>query len=495
MEASQSREFNLYHDIQARTAGALYLGVVGPVRTGKSTFIKKFMDLCVLPNMPEGHEKQQLVDELPQSSGGRTITTTEPKFIPKQAAQIQLADDTRIRVRLVDCVGFMVEGAAGHTEDGSERMVKTPWFTQEIPFTQAAEIGTGKVIGDHSTVGIVVTTDGSFGELPRENYRVPEEKTITQLQKLKKPFLVILNSSTPEAESTRQIAREIGDKYGVTVTVMNCERMEKKDVELILQRVLEEFPIMLMEFYMPKWVEMLPMEHKLKMDLLSHVREIMDNLNKMRDVMENRPEFASDYVKRCKVDRIDMAQGRVVLHVDVDERFYYEMLSELMGVEVKGEYHLISVIRELTDMKKEYSKVLHAIDSVRQRGYGVVTPERDEILLDKPELIRHGNKFGVKIKSNSPSIHMIRANIETEIAPIVGTQEQAQDLIRYIDEAKESENGIWETNIFGKTIEQLVEDGIAGKIAMIGEESQVKLQDTMQKIVNDSNGGMVCIII
>ena len=240
---------------------------------------------------------------------------------------------------------------------------------------------------------------------------------------------------------------------------------------------------------------MLPMEHKLKMDLLSHVREIMDNLNKMRDVMENRPEFASDYVKRCKVDRIDMAQGRVVLHVDVDERFYYEMLSELMGVEVKGEYHLISVIRELTDMKKEYSKVLHAIDSVRQRGYGVVTPERDEILLDKPELIRHGNKFGVKIKSNSPSIHMIRANIETEIAPIVGTQEQAQDLIRYIDEAKESENGIWETNIFGKTIEQLVEDGIAGKIAMIGEESQVKLQDTMQKIVNDSNGGMVCIII
>ena len=223
MEASQSREFNLYHDIQARTAGALYLGVVGPVRTGKSTFIKKFMDLCVLPNMPEGHEKQQLVDELPQSSGGRTITTTEPKFIPKQAAEIPLADDTRIRVRLVDCVGFMVEGAAGHTENGSERMVKTPWFTQEIPFTQAAEVGTAKVISDHSTVGIVVTTDGSFGELPRENYRIPEEKTITQLQKLKKPFLVILNSSTPEAESTKQLAREIGEKYAVTVTIMNCE--------------------------------------------------------------------------------------------------------------------------------------------------------------------------------------------------------------------------------------------------------------------------------
>ena len=486
MEASQSREFNLYHDIQARTAGALYLGVVGPVRTGKSTFIKKFMDLCVLPNMPEGHEKQQLVDELPQSSGGRTITTTEPKFIPKQAAEIPLADDTRIRVRLVDCVGFMVEGAAGHTENGSERMVKTPWFTQEIPFTQAAEVGTAKVISDHSTVGIVVTTDGSFGELPRENYRIPEEKTITQLQKLKKPFLVILNSSTPEAESTKQLAREIGEKYAVTVTIMNCERMEKKDVEWILQSVLEEFPIMLMEFYMPKWVEMLSPEHKLKMDLLSHVREMMEHLNKMRDVMENRPEFTSDYVKRCKIEQIDMAQGRVILRVDVDERFYYEMLSELMGVEVKGEYHLISVIRELTDMKNEYSKVLHAIDSVRQRGYGVVTPERDEILLDK---------FGVKIRSQSPSIHMIRANIETEIAPIVGTQEQAQDLIQYIDEAKKSETGIWETNIFGKTIEQLVEDGIAGKIAMIGEESQIKLQDTMQKIVNDSNGGMVCIII
>ena len=246
---------------------------------------------------------------------------------------------------------------------------------------------------------------------------------------------------------------------------------------------------------MPKWVEMLSPEHKLKMDLLSHVREMMEHLNKMRDVMENRPEFTSDYVKRCKIEQIDMAQGRVILRVDVDERFYYEMLSELIGVEVKGEYHLISVIRELTDMKNEYSKVLHAIDSVRQRGYGVVTPERDEILLDKPELIRHGNKFGVKIRSQSPSIHMIRANIETEIAPIVGTQEQAQDLIQYIDEAKKSETGIWETNIFGKTIEHLVEDGIAGKIAMIGEESQIKLQDTMQKIVNDSNGGMVCIII
>jgi len=454
---SNDKEFNLYHDIQARTAGALYLGVVGPVRTGKSTFIKKFMDYCVLPGMPEGHEKQQLIDELPQSSGGRTITTTEPKFIPKQAAEITLADDTRIKVRLVDCVGFMVDGAVGHTEDGSERMVKTPWFTQEIPFTQAAEIGTNKVIGDHSTIGIVVTTDGSFGELPRESYRAPEERTIAELQKLKKPFLVILNSSHPEAEETRKLAERMRESYGVNVLPINCERMEKAQIHQILEETLAEFPVMLMEFYMPKWVEMLPTEHKLKQDLISHVRDIMEGSNKMRDVMEKKPEFSSDYVRRCKIDQINMATGNVRLHVDVDDTFYYEMLSDLMGVEVKGEYHLISVIKELTDMKREYTKVLNAMDSVRHKGYGVVTPERDEILLDKPELIRHGNKFGVKIRSSSPSIHMIRANIETEIAPIVGTEEQAKDLINYIVEAEDSEQGIWDTNIFGKTIEQLVD--------------------------------------
>ena len=271
--------------------------------------------------------------------------------------------------------------------------------------------------------------------------------------------------------------------------------MGKKELLTILEDVLEEFPIVRMEFYMPKWVEMLPMEHKLKQDLLLHVREMMDSLNQMRDVMDKKIEFTSDYVRQCKIDQVDMSTGCVRLHMDVDDIFYYEMLSDMMGVEVKGEYHLISVIRELTDMKREYRKVLSAMDSVRHKGYGVVTPEREEIVLDKPELIRHGNKFGVKIRSNSPSIHLIRSNIETEIAPIVGTEEQAKDLIKYIDEACDSEQGIWETNIFGKTVEQLVDDGITGKLSMIGEESQIKLQDTMQKIVNDSNGGMVCIII
>ena len=495
MTMSSDKEFDLYRDIQMRTGGTLYLGVVGPVRTGKSTFIKKFMDYLVLPYMSEGHDKQQLIDELPQSSGGKTITTTEPKFIPKQPAQITLGEDTQINVRLVDCVGFMVEGAVGHMEEENERMVKTPWFAQEIPFTQAAEIGTNKVIGDHSTIGIVVTTDGSFGELPRENYRQAEEKTIKELQKLKKPFIVLLNRVHTESEEVRQLATHIGEKYGVNVSTVNCEQMGKKELLTILEDVLEEFPIVRMEFYMPKWVEMLPMEHKLKQDLLLHVREMMDSLNQMRDVMDKKIEFTSDYVRQCKIDQVDMSTGCVRLHMDVDDIFYYEMLSDMMGVEVKGEYHLISVIRELTDMKREYRKVLSAMDSVRHKGYGVVTPEREEIVLDKPELIRHGNKFGVKIRSNSPSIHLIWANIETEIAPIVGTEEQAKDLIKYIDEACDSEQGIWETNIFGKTVEQLVDDGITGKLSMIGEESQIKLQDTMQKIVNDSNGGMVCIII
>lgn len=495
MDNLPNKEFHLYKDIQSRTGGEIYLGVVGPVRTGKSTFIKRFMDIMVLPYMTEEHERVRAQDELPQSSGGKTITTTEPKFIPKEAAQITLGDDIDVNVRLIDCVGYMIEGAGGHMEDDVERMVKTPWSAEEIPFTQAAEIGTRKVINDHSTIGIVITCDGSFGEIPRENYIPAEERTIEELKKIHKPFIVLVNTEKPHSESSLRLAEEISNKYQVSAMPVNCEQLKREDINHIMEKILYEFPLTMVEFYMPKWVEMLPNTHRMKADVIAKIKDLMGQLGCVKDVAGGGISLDSEYLRKCKIDSVDMATGCVTVSLDMDDSYYYEMLSDLIGESITSEYQLLSVLKEMAKMKQEYVKVLHAVEAVRCKGYGVVTPERDEIILDKPEIIRHGNKFGVKIKAESPSIHMIRANIETEISPIVGTEEQAQDLIRYISDAGTSEDGIWETNIFGKTVEQLVNDGITGKIAVIGEESQVKLQETMQKIVNDSNGGMVCIII
>ncbi len=486
--------YDLYRDIQQRTGGEIYIGVLGPVRTGKSTFIKRFMEELVLPYMEDEHAKARAQDELPQSAGGKTITTTEPKFIPNEAAEVTLNGDIAVSVRLIDCVGYMVEGAAGHMEEEAERMVKTPWFDYEIPFTQAAEIGTDKVMNDHSTIGLVITTDGSFGEIPRGNYLEAEERTITALKKLHKPFLVLVNSQKPYSEEARKTAREIGEKYGVSVVTVNCEQLKKDDINMLLENVLYEFPISSMEFYMPKWVEMLPEENRMKQDLVQRVKQLMKDYNTIRDVLEKPVDLESEYIRRCKTDTVRLSDGCIRITLDVEESYYYEMLTEMVGENISDEYQLISKLKSFAAMKHEYAKVLDAVNMVRIKGYGVVTPDKDEIILERPELIKHGNKFGVKIKASSPSIHMIRANIETEIAPIVGTQEQAEDLIAFINQT-DAQNGIWGTNIFGKTVEQLVNDGITAKVAVLGEESQMKLQDTMQKIVNDSNGGMVCIII
>lgn len=488
------REFDLYSDIQKRTNGEIYIGVLGPVRTGKSTFIKRFMDEMVLPNMEDENARMRAKDELPQSAGGRTITTTEPKFIPSEAALVTLEDGVAAKVRLIDCVGYMVEGAAGHMEEDTERMVRTPWFDYEIPFTQAAEIGTDKVMNDHSTIGLVVTTDGSIGDIPRENYLEAEEKTILALQRLRKPFLVLVNSQKPYSEDAAAVTDFLRQKYGVSAMPVNCEQLKREDINKILENILYEFPLSAIEFYMPKWVEMLPADNRMKQDIIAKVRELVPAYDKVRDVRNQPVNLDSEYVKRCKADAIRLSDGIVRVMLDVDESYYYEMLTEMVGEEIADEYQLIHKLQEFASMKKEYAKVLDAVHMVRMKGYGVVTPEKEEITLDKPELIKHGNKFGVKIHANSPSIHMIRANIETEIAPIVGTKEQADDLIRYINQADMAQ-GIWETNIFGKTVEQLVNDGISSKIVSLGEESQMKLQDTMQKVVNDSNGGMVCIII
>ncbi|MGN0402719.1 MAG: stage IV sporulation protein A [Acetatifactor sp.] len=489
-----SSTYDLYRDIQQRTGGEIYIGVLGPVRTGKSTFIKRFMEELVLPYMEDEHARQRAQDEMPQSAGGKTITTTEPKFIPNEAADLTLNGDITVSVRLIDCVGYMVEGAAGHMEEDAERMVKTPWFDYEIPFTQAAEIGTDKVMNDHSTIGLVVTTDGSFGEIPRANYLEAEERTILALKKLGKPFLVLVNSQKPYSEDAKNTAGEINEKYGVTAIPVNCEQLKKEDINMLLENVLYEFPLSSMEFYMPKWVEMLPGDNAMKTALVEKVRELMKEYTTIRDVLEKPISMESEYIRRCKTDSVSLSDGCVRVMLDVEEAYYYQMLTEMVGESITDEYQLIQKLKQFANMKKEYTKVLDAVNMVRIKGYGVVTPEKEEIQLEKPELIKHGNKFGVKIRASSPSIHMIRANIETEIAPIVGTEEQARDLITYINQT-DAAKGMWDTNIFGKTVEQLVNDGITAKVAVIGEESQLKLQDTMQKIVNDSNGGMVCIII
>ena len=493
MEHYSENTYDLYKDIQLRTGGEIYIGVVGPVRTGKSTFIKRFMDLLVLPSMTKEEEKNRARDELPQSAGGKTITTTEPKFIPQEAAEISLSEDIQVKVRLIDCVGYMVDGATGHMEDNAERMVKTPWFEEAIPFTKAAEIGTQKVITDHSTLGVVVTTDGTIGELERNQYLQAEERTIQELKRLQKPFVVLLNSTRPYSEETQQIAEEIKAKHHVAVLPMNCMQMKTEDIYKVLREVLQEFPIASMEFFLPKWVESLPNTHPLKADMITKLKNYMEKVARMKDVIQKEPEMQSTYVTRCTCTQISMSDGRIVFYLDVDEKYYYDMLSEMTGEEIKSQYQLLNLLKNYRNQKQEYEKVLQAMESVRLGGYGVVTPNREEILLEEPQIVKHGNQFGVKIKAESPSIHMIRANVATEIAPIVGNEQQAQDLIHYIKGEKEKE--IWDTNIFGKTLEQLIFEGIGNKLSSIGEESQRNLQETMQKILNESNGGMIFIII
>ena len=488
--------FDVYKDIQARTNGEIYIGVVGPVRTGKSTFIKRFMDLLVIPNIEDVHSKERAIDELPQSAAGKTIMTTEPKFIPKEAAEIKISDDTVVNIRLIDCVGYMVEGASGHIENEQERLVKTPWFDHDIPFTQAAELGTKKVINDHSTIGIVVTTDGSFGDIDRANYVIPEERTIAELKRLGKPFIVLLNSNRPYSDETVALADEIATNNKVSVIPINCAQLKKEDITRIMESILEEFPIAQLNFYTPKWVEMLPSDHWLKEDLINAVKGILKRMHLIRDVNPSNLLTDSKFVKGFKIDTIQMKDGSVRLQVNFDDKYYYEILSDLIGVDINDEYQLIGTLKRLANMKNQYEKIENAYEEVQCKGYGVVTPAFEEISVDEPEIIRHSGKYGVKIRAQAPSIHMIKASIETEITPIVGNEDQAKDLITYIaNNTKGNPNGIWETNIFGKSIKQLVEDGINSKVNKLTDESQQKLQDTMQKIVNDSNGGLICIII
>lgn len=488
-------QFNVYKDMKARTNGEIYIGVVGPVRTGKSTFIKRFMNLMVLPNIEDENQRNRANDELPQSSSGKTIMTTEPKFVPNEAVSIQVEDEIDLNVRLIDCVGYMVDGAAGHMEGEEERLVKTPWFDYEIPFTKAAAIGTKKVITEHSTIGVVVTCDGSFGEIEAKQYEKSEMETIQQLKALKKPFVVLLNTVHPYSEETKKLARQKEEQYQAKILPMNLEQLKKEDVYLILKSVLMEFPISSIGFYVPRWTETLSKDHPLKKELLETARKIIESKSTMNDIYE-KDETNHGYIKNWKLDTVAMDTGAVTVQVKVDDSYYYEFLSDTIGFQIRNEYEFIKIMRELAQKKKEYEEVGEALGAVKQRGYGVVTPTKDDITLEEPRIVKHGNKYGVKIKASAPSIHMIRANISTEIAPIVGEEYQAKDLMDYIEKGSgEPGESMWDVNIFGKTLEQLVGDGMQSKALKMTEESQQKLQDTMEKIVNESNGGLVCIII
>ncbi|MCR4803842.1 MAG: stage IV sporulation protein A [Lachnospiraceae bacterium] len=489
-------QYQVYEDMKMRTNGEMYIGVVGPVRTGKSTFIKRFMNLMVIPEIEDMNSRERAIDELPQSANGKTIMTTEPKFIPKEAIEIKIGNEVSTKIRMIDCVGYMVEGASGALEDEKERLVKTPWFDKEIPFSQAAEIGTQRVIREHSTIGVVITTDGSFGEIARNQYVNSERQAIEELKAIGKPFVVVLNSSRPFAKETQNLVKEMEAEYDNPVISVNCEQLQKTDVEQIFSAVLSTFPIDEVQFKVPKWVGLLPKDHELVSSLVSELSKIIGQLNVIKDLSSEKLLTEDPYIQQIKMDDFDMQTGVVSYQVVIKDEYYYAAISELSGINIHNEREMIAFIKNMAEKKNEYEKMALASQEVHQKGYGVFTPQISEINLEEPQLIKHGNKYGVKIKASTPSIHLIKASIETEIAPIVGSEEQANDLINYINsQGQQGSEGIWNTNIFGKSLQQLVEEGIQAKVNKLSDESQLKLQDTLQKVVNDSNGGLVCIII
>ena len=489
-------KFQIYKDIQARTNGEIYIGVVGPVRTGKSTFIRRFMELMVLPQISDSNERKRTQDELPQAAAGKTIMTTEPKFIPKDAVKIRLDTDEELSVRMIDCVGYLVDGASGHIENEKERMVHTPWFNYDIPFSEAADIGTRKVINDHSTIAVVLTTDGSIGELARESYLEAEERTIHELKSIGKPFVLVVNSNRPYSDATQELVNELEARYEISVTAVDCEQMKRDDIDRIMKLLLESFPVTEIGFWFPKWLDILSNDHYIKQDIIRTLRAFIKNIRNMVDIKNSVFKAESDYIKQLRINKLAMDTGLVDVDLLIDDKYYYEIISDMIGEKIEGEVQFLRIIKELVEKRKEYQKVSNACEQVAQKGYGIVLPVKEEIMLEDPEVIRQGNKFGVKIKATAPSVHMIQTDIETEIAPIVGTEEQANDLIRYMQESTgELPEGIWDINIFGKTMKQLVEDGITEKINRMTEESREKLQTTMKRIVNESTGGLVCIII
>ena len=489
--------FNLYRDIAERTDGDVYIGVVGPVRTGKSTFIAQFMEQLVLPRMPQGPRRDRVADELPQSASGRTIMTTQPKFVPGEAVTVSLQENTAVRIRLVDSVGYLVKGALGVSDDDGTRMVHTPWFDQDIPFDQAAEVGTRKVMTDHATIGMVVTTDGSITEIPRGAYVEAEERVVNELKALGKPFVILLNSATPRNAETLSLRDALEDKYAVPVMLLNVKEMQVDDIQHVLESVLLEFPLREAHLTVPTWLGALDTDHWLVSHVLDGVREAGKSPRKMRETDVYADAFAaSEYAGDVRTLQAYPGEGRIDFALPLRDGLFNRVLGEECGREIRGDAHLLSLMKELVSAKAEYDHIAEALHAVRETGYGLVTPTMAEMTLQEPEIVRQGSQFGVKLKAHAPSLHMIRVDIETEVTPVVGTEKQSEELVRYLmDEFENDPQQIWSTNFFGKSLHDMVREGLSNKLLRMPDDAREKVQETLTRIINDGDGGMICILL
>ena len=488
---------NIYSDISKRTNGDIYIGVVGPVRTGKSTFIKKFMETLVIPNIESDFRKERAVDELPQSAAGRTIMTTEPKFIPEEAVPITLDGNVKMNVRMIDCVGYIVPSSLGYFENEAPRMIMTPWFDQEVPFIMAAEVGTQKVITEHSTIGLVLTTDGSIGEIPREEYEQAEERVISELKEIDKPFVVVLNCVNPRSDASKLLASRLTEKYGVPVMALNCLELDQNDIKEVLTQVLCQFPIKEISVDMPRWISALPKDHWLKSAVFSAIKvsaQPLRHVNEVSSIPEKIKEC--EYMARTSVDDIDLGTGKARIAVMLQDNLFYKILGETTGLDIQDESQLMPCMIELAGIKREYLKFKGALDEVNATGYGIVMPTLEELHLEEPEIVKQGGRYGIKLKASAPSIHMMRADITTEVNPLVGSEKQSEDLARYLlEEFEEDPTKIWESNIFGKSLYELVNEGLHNKLYHMPSDARLKLQETIERIINEGCGGLICIIL
>ncbi|MCD7778043.1 MAG: stage IV sporulation protein A [Clostridiales bacterium] len=490
-------KYEIYKDIKNRCGGNIYIGVVGPVRTGKSTFIKSFMDRLILPNIADENERKRTTDELPQSGSGKIITTTEPKFIPGEAVKVKLDENTDFSVRMIDCVGYMAEGAAGHMDGENPRMVSTPWSKEKIPFEDAAEIGPKKVINDHSSIGIVVTTDGSVTDLPREAYVKAEKRVISELNSINKPFVILLNTSAPNSVETEDLRSKMEEEYGAAVISVDCMNMNTGEIEDILRNVLYEFPVDEISFNLPGWIEALPNDNSLKAGLIETVLEAFKDIKKLKDIAPLMSEVLNnENVKKCYMEKMSLSEGTALIDISVLDNLFYNVLSETTGTEITSDSQLISIIKELSEDKREYDKIKNALREADAKSYGTVIPGIEETALEEPELIKQGGSYGIKVKAKADSFHIIKAPVVTEVSPVVGSEEQSRELLNYLKSQFENDRDkIWNCNIFGKTLADLVSDGFNGKLNNMPEDAQQKLCKTVERIVNRGNGRLICILL